>query len=714
MADNRKQKPRRSSRTRGRKNGILIAAGAVGLTLLCTVALNLRTTQAYFASTASQTVKIDSKYFNLQVVDIDDNPVTRARTLSLQEEGTPYVYSLEAPGTATGYCKVTTEYEGKTEEQYIYPIEPNSITYLYVYAASGTQISFAYGWGNPDTNGEGAVVVEPTSVRTVSQPASSMSLTAAAAEETTQATEPVAATASWSLMSRNRARAVAVETEPEPEPVVTHIKELTLNISETPYVICNIPEGARLESIAGYYRVTVEDILTFNGIKSIEGLTTIKIPNTTVTENYQIPGTYTLQEGDTLQAVADKMGVTLDQLCMWNSIAKEDMDRVGVGLMLEVPVVYVEPEIDVYATEPEETTEETVPETTVPEETTEGTTPETTEPDIVKDEEGNIVSVQGIPLYFQGDYPDAPYADGTVKTSGCSVTSLTMVANAITGYDYAVDELAEYFGGSAENNNARLENGSTKLGLQYVKTKDWHETWAALQEGKIVIALMSGLDNQECLFTDSQHYIVLCGLTEEGKILVNDSNEGNYSSAQLKDGFENGFDIWQLQQGYQGSWAYDRTLEQQPDRYSEVRTSQNYLSEQLENTEVEFVVRENYPGVELTDEERELLAKLIWAEARGEIAAGQQAVAEVVLNRLVSGAYQNTIQNIIYAKDQFEGVPQMEEAEPTQAQYQAIDRALHGTPILPKTVYYYGRMPRTNNKYMIIDHHVFCFAVDEG
>ena len=33
-----------------------------------------------------------------------------------------------------------------------------------------------------------------------------------------------------------------------------------------------------------------------------------------------------------------------------------------------------------------------------------------------------------IPLYYQTDYPDMRYGAGSIATSGCSVTSLAMVA----------------------------------------------------------------------------------------------------------------------------------------------------------------------------------------------------------------------------------------------------------------------------------------------
>ena len=143
-------------------------------------------------------------------------------------------------------------------------------------------------------------------------------------------------------------------------------------------------------------------------------------------------------------------------------------------------------------------------------------------------EASDSISIAGhyVPLYFQTDYPDTRYGHGTVATSGCGITSLAMVATYLTGHDYYPDELAHYFGGRAENNIQRLEYGSDTLQLPWRKAKDFWDVTAALNDGDIVIALMSS----SSIFTSSQHFIVLTGLNEDGKIMVNDPYEPNYQN----------------------------------------------------------------------------------------------------------------------------------------------------------------------------------------
>lgn len=299
-----------------------------------------------------------------------------------------------------------------------------------------------------------------------------------------------------------------------------------------------------------------------------------------------------------------------------------------------------------------------------------------------------------IPLYFQTDYPETMYGSGTVATSGCSVTTLAMVATYLTGHEYLPDELARYFGGRAENNMARLELGSETLKLPFEKAKNWHYAYEALQEGKVVILLV----NNPSIFTNSQHFILLTGLTEEGKVLVHDPYRPNYDNWLLRKGFEEGFNTWDVIIGYDGAWIYDKeAMPEDPYIHFEPDIDRN---------------NPRYPDIQLTYEERKLLAKVVWVEARGESAEGQQAVAEVILNRLASDRFPNTLNGVIYAEGQFRSVEFLDEAEPYQAQYEAIDRAMYGPYILPKDVYYFATFKTNNNVWGEIGGHIFCYAAD--
>lgn len=75
------------------------------------------------------------------------------------------------------------------------------------------------------------------------------------------------------------------------------------------------------------------------------------------------------------------------------------------------------------------------------------------------------------------------------------------------------------------------------------------------------------------------------------------------------------------------------------------------LRQNIANAEVSATVYSS--GYSVTSEENYLLSCLVMAEAGGECYEGKLAVANIVLNRLNSGKYGNTISDVIYASGQF-------------------------------------------------------------
>lgn len=335
-----------------------------------------------------------------------------------------------------------------------------------------------------------------------------------------------------------------------------------------------------------------------------------------------------------------------------------------------------EPTVPEETSDPEETT---VPETTVPEETV----PETTE--------APKVTIDTVPKYFQTDYPDVRYGTGTIATSGCNMTALAMVASYMTDHEYTPDEIADDMAHFIGTHVERLEYGSDLLQLPWERAGNFYDALNALKEGKVVIACMGA----NSLFTSGQHFIVLTGLNEEGKILVNDPNAKNYVSWNLKDGFENGFREGLILCGFTGAWIYDK----------------NEMPEEPFLYEPEPYAEEcRYGDLELTEKEMALIADLLWMEAQSEPFEGQQAIAEVILNRLVSGAFQGSVESVIYAPEQFKSVDRLYLAEPTYTQYKAIERALKGPYVLPVDVFFYAQGAMNSNVWGKIGAHTFCYG----
>ena len=112
----------------------------------------------------------------------------------------------------------------------------------------------------------------------------------------------------------------------------------------------------------------------------------------------------------------------------------------------------------------------------------------------------------------------------TIGRAGCGPTALAIAVasltnNKVTPYDVAQWSVAN--GGLCEGSgsyHSLIPNGGRHYGLTVTSIgRDGKQLVEALQSGKLVIAIMS-----KGHFTSSGHFIVLRGVTEDGKILVAD------------------------------------------------------------------------------------------------------------------------------------------------------------------------------------------------
>lgn len=110
-----------------------------------------------------------------------------------------------------------------------------------------------------------------------------------------------------------------------------------------------------------------------------------------------------------------------------------------------------------------------------------------------------------------------------------------------------------------------------------------------------------------------------------------------------------------------------------------------------------------------------LLAKIISAEARGESYTGQVAVGAVVLNRVASSSFPDTISGVVYQQGAFDAVrdSNWSKAVVSSAKKAAQD-AINGWDPTGGALYYYNPK-KTSNKWILsrpviktIGNHVFC------
>ena len=93
-----------------------------------------------------------------------------------------------------------------------------------------------------------------------------------------------------------------------------------------------------------------------------------------------------------------------------------------------------------------------------------------------------------------------------------------------------------------------------------------------------------------------------------------------------------------------------------------------------------------------------LLAKCIYAEARGESYTGQVAVGAVILNRVASSKFPNTISGVIYQKNAFTAVSDGQiNLEPDKTAMNAASDAMNGWDPTYGCIYYYNPAVATSS-----------------
>lgn len=111
----------------------------------------------------------------------------------------------------------------------------------------------------------------------------------------------------------------------------------------------------------------------------------------------------------------------------------------------------------------------------------------------------------------------------------------------------------------------------------------------------------------------------------------------------------------------------------------------------------------------------ELLARVIYGEARGEAYLGQVAVGAVILNRVASPLFPNTISGVVYQAGAFDAVSDGQvNLTPNDTAYRAANDAMNGWDPTGGCLYYYNPKTATSKwmlsktVYLTIGNHSFC------
>ncbi len=110
------------------------------------------------------------------------------------------------------------------------------------------------------------------------------------------------------------------------------------------------------------------------------------------------------------------------------------------------------------------------------------------------------------------------------------------------------------------------------------------------------------------------------------------------------------------------------------------------------------VLENNGSGSDYTNSDLTLMARCIYAEARGESYTGQVAVGAVILNRVRSSAFPNTVAGVIYQRGAFTAVSDGQiNLVPDSTAYSAAQDALNGWDPTYGCLYYYNPAVATSS-----------------
>jgi len=159
-------------------------------------------------------------------------------------------------------------------------------------------------------------------------------------------------------------------------------------------------------------------------------------------------------------------------------------------------------------------------------------------------------------LQYDPQWGQERYGDGNIAQNGCAILSMAMIESYFSGQGILPTSIANW-----SDHNGYYYNGqgtawsffpsySRKIGLNCTNLgKSTQQIIKALEDGKPVIASMG-----PGTFTKGGHFIVLRGITKNGKILVNDPND-NYNTKKF---YEKEFNLNLIFSEAKNFWSFGR------------------------------------------------------------------------------------------------------------------------------------------------------------
>lgn len=160
-----------------------------------------------------------------------------------------------------------------------------------------------------------------------------------------------------------------------------------------------------------------------------------------------------------------------------------------------------------------------------------------------------------IPLYYQYAEPwgSKKYGNGTIAKNGCAPTSIAMVLTGLKGYAISPADVVDF-----TQDRYYVSGAGSSWDIFPACAAHWEVscTYIGTSKASVVSALESGcpviLSMGPGRFTSSGHMIVLTGITDSGKITVNDPNDNSRKNhANIE------FSLSQVLSEAKGGWKFE-------------------------------------------------------------------------------------------------------------------------------------------------------------
>lgn len=225
--------------------------------------------------------------------------------------------------------------------------------------------------------------------------------------------------------------------------------------------------------------------------------------------------------------------------------------------------------------------------------------------------------------------------------------------------------------------------------------RDYKEAQAALEDKEAELQLaMAQLESDKKQLDEYKLQVV----AEQSRVsgLVSRTSNSIHATAD------------QISQAEAEALAYEKKLKEQEENITALKAK---LAEEIRMSELALQSGwRDISEVNFAEGDRYLLANLIYCEAGGESYAGQVAVGSVVINRVLSSVYPDTVTGVIYQSGQFSPVASgrlalaLAEGRATGSCYKAADEVMGGATNVSNCVYFRTPVEGITPRYTIGGH----------